>query len=84
LKFRFKLTSSNMHALELRQNLWAAPQKGITILVLIGIKCTILVHFLTWTWPLCGLNPFLNEQEQGVSTLIKMRNQWVGTALAEG
>jgi hypothetical protein len=73
-----------MHALELRQNLWAAPQKGTTILVLTSIKCTILVHFLIWTWPLCGLNPFLNEQELSVSTLTKMRKQWVGTALAEG
>jgi len=34
-----------MHALELWQNLWAAPQKGTTILVLTNIKCTILVHF---------------------------------------
>jgi hypothetical protein len=73
-----------MHALALVKNLCGAPQKGTTILVLAIMLCTILVHFLIWTWPLCGLNPFLNEQEQGVSTLTKMRKQWVGTALAEG
>jgi hypothetical protein len=52
-----------MHALELRQNLWAALQKGISILVLTNIKCTNLVHFLALGWPLYEQNPFLNDWE---------------------
>jgi hypothetical protein len=50
-----------MHALELLENLWAAPQKGITILVPTKMKCTNLVHFLEPGLPFVFGNSFIIE-----------------------
>jgi hypothetical protein len=50
-----------MHALELLGNLWAAPQKGVTILVPTKMKCTNLVHFLLFGLPHVWGNPFYIE-----------------------
>ena len=47
-----------MHALELLENLWAAPQKGLTFLVPTKMKCTNLVHFLEFGLPLVWGNLF--------------------------
>jgi hypothetical protein len=47
-----------MHALELVENLWTAPQRGATIMVLTGVQCTNLVHFLGFGMSIFSKNSF--------------------------